>query len=255
VKLFTLLLAIVIILDVIILATPFILLLQGGAAPPPSLYNEFYSSLTLSLYTSLTSSLLAVSLSIPIGYYVSRRVSKKNLLLSIIMAPSALSPAAIGLLLLLFFAKTPVGQAMNSVFKVVNNPNGIIVAQFFLGIPIGVSYFTALFSTIPRRYEEVSLTMGFGHLEYLLKIAVPMVSSQVASGFILVFTRVLGDFGASYILGGGIRGRTVTLPIFLFIVNQVGEVGILVIVLAAYVASMLALVILAYQLESVGRRL
>ncbi|ADV65272.1 molybdate ABC transporter permease subunit [Desulfurococcus mucosus] len=253
-RLLAILLGFLVALDVIVLATPIYLSLTVGLSLPGHLVNAFYSSLILSLTSSLVSSLLALSISIPVGYYVSRRVTRRGLLLPIVMLPSSVSPAAIGLALLVFFVKNPLGSVVNSMFNIVNDPKGIVVAQFFIGVPIGVSYFTALFSSIPRSYEDAALTMGFTHTEYLYSILLPMNYREILIGFILVFTRVLGDFGASYVIGGGILGKTVTLPIFLFLVSQFGEISILVVVLSIYMLSVLALITLVHQAENVGRK-
>jgi len=250
VRVFLLLLILLLVLDATIFATPIYMAIWQGILVPGHLLSDFYYSMLLSLYTSTTSSILILLITIPIGYYISRRITRRNLLLPVIMLPSSISPAAVGLLLLLFFTKTPLGLIIDNTLKIVNDPKGIIAAQLFLGIPVGVSYFTALFSSIPRSYEDAALTMGFTNIEYLYTILLPMSTRQVFTGFILVFTRVLGDFGASYIIGGGIWGKTVTLPIYLYLVSQLGGIGVLVITLSIYIVSILVLIAVVYQLES-----
>jgi len=253
VKFFKALLLALLALDVMVLTSPLAILPWRGLVVEESFLREFVSALLLTLYSSLSSTTAAVLLAIPTGYYLSRYVARRDILLSLVMTPFALFPAANGLLLLIFFVKNPVGAAINDLFKVVNDPKGVAIAQLFIGLPLGVSYFTALFSAVPRAYDEVSLTLGFKPLELLFKILIPMLKPQVVVGYLTVFTRVLGDFGASFILGGGIRGRTVTLPIFLYIAQQIGELGILSIVLVIYVITMFGIVFATYRLESAVR--
>jgi len=169
--------------------------------------------------------------------------------MSVIMIPASISPATIGLLLLLFFAKNPVGKLINDLLLFVNDAKGIIIAQFVIGIPVGISYFTALFSTIPRSYDESALTMGFKHVEILYRLLTPMIKEYIVAGYILVFTRVLGDFGASFIVGGGILGRTVTLPVFMYIVNQIGDLALLSISIILYVSSILIIMLVTHHVE------
>jgi len=249
------LLAILLLLDAMMITTPILLAFTTELRLPEDLLKEFYQALILSLYTSAISSSLILLVAIPASFYISRRVSRRGPLLAVIMLPMAISPAAVGLLLLLFFTKTPLGSLVNEQLGIVNDVKGIIVAQFFLELPLGISYFTAIFATIPRSYDEVALVMGFSYVEYLYRILVPMVRRQLFIGLLLVFTRALGDFGASYVVGGGIRGKTVTLPIYLFIVNQIGEVGVLTIALAMYVVSILIILTLIYHVEGSGREL
>jgi molybdate transport system permease protein len=40
---------------------------------------------------------------------------------------------------------------------VLNDPKGVIAAQFIFGYPVALSLYTAIFSSIPRVYEEVAL--------------------------------------------------------------------------------------------------
>jgi len=249
---FGVLLVLLVALNAAVLATPFILLLYWRSFSTTSELSGFYGSLLLSLTTSAASSIMIFLIGAPVSYYISRKVSRRSLLMSVIMVPLAISPAAVGLLLLLFFAKTPLGQIINSYFSIVNDPKGIVAAQFFMGMPLGVSYFASLFSAVPRSYEDSALTMGFTRTEYFWRIMIPMLKYQTASGLILIFARVLGDFGASYIVGGGILGRTATLPVYLFLVNQLGETGVLVFVLSIYVASALGILILVHWLASMS---
>jgi len=209
--------------------------------------RELLDSTLLTLFVSISSTLLVVSLTLPTGFYISRNVGNRGFLLALTMTPFALSPSAIGLLLLIFFVKNPLGSMINGLFNIVNDPKGIIVAQFFIGIPIGISYYTALFSSVPTSYDETAYVIGYRPLEYFYKIMVPMVRSEVLIGVLLIFTRVLGDFGASYIVGGGIRGKTVTLPIYIYLVQQLGETSVLAMVLSIYVLTMFAMASIIYR--------
>jgi len=249
VKFFKALLLALLALDLMVLTSPLLVLPWRGFAVEESFLREFADALLLTLYSSLSSTTAVVLLAIPTGYYLSRYVVRRDIVLSLVMTSFALSPAANGLLLLIFFIKNPVGAAIDSLFRVVNDPKGVAIAQFFIGLPLGVSYFTALFSAVPRAYDEVSLTLGFRPLEFLFKILIPMLKPQVLVGYLTVFTRLLGDFGASLIVGGGIRGRTVTLPIFLYIAQQIGELGVLSTVLVIYVTTVFGIVFATYRLE------
>jgi len=247
--LFKILLITVIALVITLLSTPILMLFETRGVVSSDLMNEFKHSLLLSIYTSTISTILVLMLSIPIGYYVSRWIRNRLLLMSVIMIPASISPATIGLLLLLFFAKNPIGRLIDDLFLFVNDVKGIIVAQFVIGLPIGVSYFAALFSTIPRSYDESALTMGFKHVEILYKLFIPMIKQYIVTGYILVFTRVLGDFGASFIVGGGILGKTITLPIFMYIVNQIGDLALLSISIILYVSSILVILLITHHAE------
>ncbi|MEM4718084.1 MAG: ABC transporter permease subunit, partial [Desulfurococcaceae archaeon] len=133
-----------------------------------------------------------------------------------------------------FFTKNPLGELVNSLINVINDPKGVIVAQVFIGFPLATSYFIAVFSSIPLIYEEVALVSGLDRLRYLYKVLIPMTRKQIFLGFVLVFTRVFADFGASLILGGGIKGKTWTFPIVIYTLTQYGEITVLATSISIY---------------------
>lgn len=215
----------------------------------------FFESLMLSLVTSFPATALVLAVSIPSGYVLSKMQGRTSrLLISLLILPSALSPAAVGLILLLFFATSPIGKLLDQLVNVVNNVPGVVIAQFFIGLPIGINYYMSIFRTVPKELEELALTMGYRSGEILMKILIPLRRNEVVAGGILVFTRVFGDFGASLILGGGIMGRTTTLPIFLNYVMQLGEMSLLSLLLAMYVVLAFLMILFLLRLQEGGER-
>uniref|UniRef100_A0A7C2BJY7 ABC transporter permease subunit n=1 Tax=Thermosphaera aggregans TaxID=54254 RepID=A0A7C2BJY7_9CREN len=225
----------IILFELIILGTVFYLAFSTPL-PITELLQEIKESAILSVETSLITTTIVLMISIPIAYWFSRQDLKgKQALRALLGIPYILSPSASGLILLIFFVRNPFGKILNESLGIVNDFNGIVLAQCFLAFPIALIYFTALFKTIPQSLEEVARTLGYGRVEALYRIFLPSLKPQVVSGALLVFARAFGDFGASLILGGGIRGRTVTLPIALYFVNQYGDIILVAYALSSYV--------------------
>jgi molybdate transport system permease protein len=59
--------------------------------------------------------------------------------------------------------------------------------------------------------------------------------------YLLTFSRAFSDFGASLILGGGIRGRTWTLPILIYATTYMGGYVAVSTIILIYVALGLAI--------------
>ncbi|WP_448577195.1 molybdate ABC transporter permease subunit [Thermosphaera sp.] len=225
----------IILFELIILGTVFYLAFSTPL-PINELLQEIKESAILSVETSLITTTIVLMISIPIAYWFSRQDLKgKQALRALLGIPYILSPSASGLILLIFFVRNPFGKILSESLGIVNDFNGIVLAQCFLAFPIALIYFTALFKTIPQSLEEVARTLGYGRVEALYRIFLPSLKPQVISGALLVFARAFGDFGASLILGGGIRGRTVTLPIALYFVNQYGDIILVAYALSSYV--------------------
>ncbi|MEM4485477.1 MAG: ABC transporter permease subunit [Sulfolobales archaeon] len=217
--------------------------------------EEVRLSIYLSLYTSAISTSVALLLGLLIGYHlVERRSGLQEYSLVLIMLPNALSPAAIGLILLIFFTQTPLGELVNRYLQIVNDPKGILLAQTIVALPLSVGSSMMILQTINPGYWETALTLGFRRLEALFRLIIPMLGKQFMLSAVVIFTRVLGEFGASYILGGGIRLRTETLPIMLFYANNYGDLRILSTVLTIYLLSALAIIAFSYSItREVGR--
>lgn len=235
----------------VVWTTPMCIILSSSWSISELMIREFLESLSLSIMTSATATLLVLIFSIPTSFYLSRfaRGLSKKTLFALVMTPMIISPSAIGTALLLFFTRNPIGILINRYMDLVNDPKGIIVAQFVIGLPLSIGYYVALFSSIPIQYEEIALIHGLNRIEYLYRVLLPMIRRQVFLGLVLVFTRVFADFGASLVIGGGIRGKTWTLPILIYMSMQYGELALLSTILSIYFLTALIIYLLILSIE------
>lgn len=220
-----------------ILVTPIMILVSRGAFTEGELFRELGEVVWVSMITSILSSTMSVMMCIPTAFYLSKirlRVLRR-LVFSILMVPALVSPSAVGSLLFLFFTVNPLGRHINAAIGIVNDLKGVIVAQFAVTLPLSFTYYLALFSSVPKVYEEVAMEAGLSSLGYLYKVLIPMTKNQVISGYTLSFARAFAEFGASLILGGAIRGKTWTLPIYVYAVTQLGGLTVLALVLLIYI--------------------
>ena len=96
------------------------------------LSDEIQFAVGLTLITATIAAMLALIVSIPAAYVLSRaRFPGKDLVDALINIPIALPPVALGTALLIFFTNTPLGILIdNSIIKFVFEPPGIVLAQF-----------------------------------------------------------------------------------------------------------------------------
>ncbi|RLE91269.1 MAG: hypothetical protein DRN04_13210 [Thermoprotei archaeon] len=98
--------------------------------------SEALFAIKLSLITALASTTIALLLAIPVAYSLSRSSFKgKTIIEAFLTLPSAMPPIALGAALLVFFANTVVGKAVNAVINMVFELPGIVVAQFAVVFP------------------------------------------------------------------------------------------------------------------------
>ena len=227
----------VIVIFIAIFTSPLLVLWRRGFNVGEIHLDYLVESFVLSFTTSLLSTLLIFLLSVPVAFTLANlmRGSLKRIIETVIMIPVIVSPSAVGSVLLLFLVINPAGSVFNELIGLLNDPKGIVAAQFLIGYPVAVSLYTVLFLNVPRVYEEVALEAGLSRLEYLYRVLLPMTKSQVISGLVLVYARVFADFGASLIVGGGIKGKTWTFPIYIYMTTQYGDLVMLSVALLLYI--------------------
>ncbi len=189
--------------------------------------KEMIFSLKLSIVTALISTFLVMLFGIPIGYALSRfNFPGKNVAKSILDLPMAFPELVLGLALLLFFGKTPIGEALAAIgIKVVFTKLGIIVAQFFTALPYAIRIIYTTFEGVSPRYELVSRSLGYSEFETFLKVTLPMARNGLFASTIITLARSIGAFGAVLILAGGSYMNTEILPITLYLNISYGNIG------------------------------
>ena len=188
---------------------------------------EMIYSLKLSVITALIATTGAMFIAIPVGYALSRFSFRgKNIVKSILDLPMAFPELVLGLALLLLFGNTAIGKALEAMgIEVVFTKTGIVVAQFFTGLPYAVRIICSTFNGINPRYELVSRSLGYGEFETFKNVTLPLAKSGIFASAIITFARCVGAFGAVLILAGGSYMKTEILPITLYLNISYGNIG------------------------------
>ncbi len=127
---------------------------------------------------------------------------------------------------------------LNAVFGI-NPPQWIIYGYIPIIISLGVHYVPYFFimmrgalANIDSRLEESAELLKASKSEILVKITLPMVLPAIGAGFILTFSKGLGEFGTQAFLGLPIRYYTFSTRIYSALNNQLyGEGYVLALIL------------------------
>jgi sulfate/thiosulfate transport system permease protein len=140
----------------------------------------------------------------------------KRLFNTLIDVPFAISPVVIGLsLLLLYGPREPVGGfLLDQGFRVIFSTPGIIIACIFISIPFVVREVIPVLQEIGDEQEQAASTLGASGWQTFWRITLPSIRWGVTYGVVISTARVLGEFGAVYVVSGRISGQTETLPLF-----------------------------------------
>ncbi len=189
---------------------------------------EIGYAIYLSLVTSVISTVLCAIVAVPTGYILSRKqLPGHRPLVMLLMLPLSLPPLVAGVALLLFFAQTPVGSALEEMGVVVVFAQlGIIVALWFVNLPYLIRVMRSSFAMISPRYEHIAKTLGCNDFQAFWHISLPMARSGLISGMVITWSKAMGEFGAVLMLAGATRMHTETLPIALYLNMATGDLDI-----------------------------
>jgi sulfate transport system permease protein len=192
--------------------------------------------------TFLTAS-LAVPLNMAFGIAAAWAIAKfefvgKQLLITIIDIPLAVSPVISGLIyVLLFGAQGWLGPwLVEHDIKIIFAFPGIVLATIFVTAPFIARELIPLMQSQGREEEEAALTLGASGWQTFTRVTLPNIKWSLLYGVILCNARAMGEFGAVSVVSGHIRGLTNTMPLHVEILyNEYNAVG------AFAVASLLTL--------------
>ena len=166
----------------------------------------------------------------------------KNLLVSLIDLPFAVSPVISGLVFVLLFgaqgwlAPWLVAHDIKIIFAV----PGIVLATTFVTFPFVARELIPLMQAQGSEQEQAALTLGASGWSMFWRVTLPKIGWGLAYGVILCNARAIGEFGAVSVVSGHIRGLTNTMPLHVEILyNEYNRTA------AFAVASLLALLALA----------
>ncbi|MEN2999744.1 MAG: ABC transporter permease subunit [Acidilobaceae archaeon] len=211
--------------------------------------TRFRSALFVSALAALFASLLSMTVSVPLGYMLSRGLIPGKLLVdSASLVLLALPPISIGILLLATLSLDPLKGLERGIGILYNLP-GIVLAQFTVEIPVVLRLTREVFDYVERETEEIFMTMGATRLRTFLDAVLPAALPGLLATFIVAYFRAFGEFGATLIVSGQIPYRTETLPI-LMLKEFEGSLGRgLSIVLVTVAVTLAAVTIVMYLRE------
>ncbi|GAB6928541.1 sulfate ABC transporter permease subunit CysW [Paenibacillus sp. JCM 10914] len=139
----------------------------------------------------------------------------KNLLVTLIDLPFAVSPVIGGLIFVLVFGRQGwFGPWLGAHdIKIIFAVPGIVLATLFVTFPFVVKELIPLMEDQGTSEEEAAVTLGAKGWQIFWKVTLPNIKWGLLYGIILCNARAMGEFGAVSVVSGHIRGETNTLPL------------------------------------------
>jgi sulfate transport system permease protein len=165
----------------------------------------------------------------------------KQVLITLIDLPFAVSPVVSGLIYVLMFgAQGWFGPwLMEHDVRIIFAVPGIVLATLFVTFPFVARELIPLMQAQGTEEEESAIVLGASGWQTFWKVTLPNIKWGLLYGVILCNARAMGEFGAVSVVSGHIRGMTNTMPLHVEILyNEYNFVA------AFAVASLLALLAL-----------
>jgi sulfate transport system permease protein len=139
----------------------------------------------------------------------------RQLLITLIDLPFAVSPVVSGLVFVLlfgaqgFFGPWLAARGIQIIFAV----PGIVLATLFVTVPFVARELIPLMEEQGADEEEAALALGASGWQMFWRVTLPKIKWGVLYGVILLNARAIGEFGAVSVVSGHVRGQTNTVPL------------------------------------------
>jgi molybdate transport system permease protein len=168
-------------------------------------------ALLVSLKTTLAAQALILVLGTPAAVVLARRFRGREALVTLVELPLVLPPAVAGLGLLAALGRTGLLHT-----SIPFTQAAVVLAVAFVASPLYVRTAIAAFEAVDANVVAASRTLGAGPVRTFFRVVLPLARSGLAAGAALAFARGLGEFGATIMFAGSLRGVTQTLPLAVY---------------------------------------
>jgi tungstate transport system permease protein len=183
---------------------------------------EVYSITALSLFVSISGTLLSCVWSIPTSAILAlRNVPGRRTVKGLFNALIGIPTVALGLYLYLLLSRSgPFGY-----FQLLYTPYAIIIGQCILVTPIIVSFTTSALESVDPELRALARTLGASGFQ-----TDALVLREARWGVILAiiasFNRAFAELGVAMMLGGNIRNLTRVLTTAIALQTAMGEISL-----------------------------
>jgi len=232
----TVIIPIVVVLNSVILywsADPYTGRIEGGVIYQISRYLDSLLRSTLtSIIVASVSTYIATCLAIPLSFIIERRWYGR-ILRTLLKVPLIIPTSSLGLSVLLLWGSSGLNLVNSGIWM-------IILTHIVFSVPVIVESIIAAYEGSGiQMYEESARTLGADAYNAIEAVSLPLIKGGIFTGFILSFTRSLGETGATFI----VMGRDVTIPVL--VVNMVEALAIPAALFTSTYLIVLSLIMLA----------
>jgi len=205
--------------------------------------------------TNAIANALIVAVGTPAAYLLATRAFPgRTLAVTLVELPLVLPPAVAGIgLLAAFGAGGLLGPRLaNAGIVLPFTEWAVVMAVTFVASPFYVRQAITAFEAVDPTLVDAARTLGASPARTFVRVSLPLAAAGLLAGWVLAFARGVGEFGATIVFAGNVRGETQTLTLAIYEQLDANfdvalSIGILLVVLSGSV-------LLSYKLLSSWRR-
>jgi molybdate transport system permease protein len=173
-------------------------------------------ALALSFKTTAIAIVVIVVVGTPAAYLLATRSFRgRSVVVTLVELPLVLPPAVAGIALLASVGpKGILGGLLGQ--TLVLNTAAVVVALTFVSAPFYLRQAPSSFEAVDRSLIDAARTLGSGEAASFMRVTVPVALPGLSAGLALAWGRALGEFGATLMFAGSLRGITQTMPLAIY---------------------------------------
>ena len=212
-------------------------------------------AIAVTIRTNAIANVLIVLVGTPLAFLLATRAFRgRAIAITLVELPLVMPPAVAGIALLAAFgAGGLLGERLGDAGIVLPFTEwAVVLAVTFVASPFYVRQAISAFEGVDPMYVDAARTLGASPARTFFRISLPLAAAGLLAGWVLAFARGVGEFGATIVFAGNVRGETQTLTLAIYEQLDANfdvalSIGILLVVLSATV-------LLSYKLLSSWRR-
>jgi len=218
------------------------------------------ASYRLTFGASLIAALINVVFGLLIAWILVRyNFFGKRFVDALVDLPFALPTAVAGISLTAILAGNGwIGQYLEPLgIKLAFNPNGIVIALIFIGLPFVVRTVQPVLEVAEKELEEAATCLGATRIQTFVRVILPIIAPALLTGFAMAFARAIGEYGSVIFIAGNMPMVSEITPLIIIgKLEQYDYAGATAVALVMLVISFILLLIInalqAYQRRHTG---
>lgn len=218
-----------ILLSVFILIVPmgYIFAQAFSAGLMPVLRNLADPDMLHAIWLTVMIALITVPVNLVFGILLAWLVTRftfpgRQLLLTLLDIPFAISPVVAGLVYLLFYGSNgPLAEWLDTWnLHIMFAWPGMVLVTIFVTCPFVVRELVPVMMSQGSQEDEAAILLGASGWQMFWHVTLPNIRWALLYGVVLTNARAIGEFGAVSVVSGLIRGETLSLPLQIELLEQ-----------------------------------